>query len=423
MAKLRIYNDIDCQDNKFWYQWMGGDCVCFQDIDTFASSIPQSDDTIDMRIFCNGGSVVEGWAIYDRLRQSGKKISCTIEGKAASMATIIMLAAPKESRHAYENASLLLHNPYVPGWALGDQLNARDLENQAEEMRMWQDKMVDAYVERCGCDREEIQSLMDKDIFIDTKEAIRLGLIADTLPAVSASGKNHISSFINSKQKNPKAMAKENEEVKVKASLLDKVLAKLGIKSLDEFEDKEPQASASNAVKAMELNTADGQVLTVEREEGDPQVGDKASPDGTFEMPDGKTIVVENGVITDIQAASGGGDGKGSEGGEGSADDDATAKLQNQVAELTKELDDTKAQLATAQRLAKSKEDLRILNAVKMAGGADKVLGSIASHYTPATRQPSGKGAENSVSARESEVQSIREKVKALRSRKGAHKE
>ena len=27
MAKLRIYNDIDSQDNKFWYQWLGGDCV------------------------------------------------------------------------------------------------------------------------------------------------------------------------------------------------------------------------------------------------------------------------------------------------------------------------------------------------------------------------------------------------------------
>ena len=100
MAKLRIYNDIDSQDNKFWYQWWGSDCVCFQDIDVFAASIPENDDTIDMRIFCNGGSVVEGWAIYDRLRQSGKKITCTIEGKAASMATIIMLAAPKESRKA-----------------------------------------------------------------------------------------------------------------------------------------------------------------------------------------------------------------------------------------------------------------------------------------------------------------------------------
>lgn len=238
--------------------------MCFQDIDVFAASIPEDDDTIDMRIFCNGGSVVEGWAIYDRLRQSGKKITCTIEGKAASMATIIMLAAPKESRKAYENAAFLLHNPWV-GWCLGDQLNAKDLKNQSEEMQMWQDKMVDAYVERCECDREEIQALMDKDIFINTSEALRLGLISSTVPALSASAsKRNIEQFINSKQQNPKAMEKKTE---VKASLLDKILAKLGVKSLEEAEQAVAEPQAKVEPKAMELNTADGQTLTVEREE------------------------------------------------------------------------------------------------------------------------------------------------------------
>lgn len=420
MAKLRIYNDIDSQDNKFWYQWFGGDCVCFQDIDAFAASIPKDDDTIDMRIFCNGGSVVEGWAIYDRLRQSGKKITCTIEGKAASMATIIMLAAPKESRKAYENAAFLLHNPWIPGWCLGDQLNAKDLKNQGEEMQMWQDKMVDAYVERCGCDREEIQALMDKDIFISTSEALRLGLISSTVAPISASAsKRNIEQFINSKQ-NPKAMEKKTE---VKASLLDKILAKLGVKTLEEAEQAvaEPQAKVVEP-KAMELNTADGQTLTVEREEGDPQVGDKASPDGTFEMPDGKTIVVEDGVITDIQTA----DNTDNEGGEGgsasSTDNDTVAKLQQQVAALKQQLSDTKAQLASAQKLAKSKEDMRILNAVKMAGGAEKVLAGFSSHYQPSQRQPSGKGAGEQVDVK-ADAKTISEKVKAYRFKKRPSKD
>ena len=423
MAKLRIYNDIDSQDNKFWYQWWGSDCVCFQDIDAFAASIPKDDDTIDMRIFCNGGSVVEGWAIYDRLRQSGKKISCTVEGKAASMATIIMLAAPKESRKAYENAAFLLHNPWVPGWCLGDQLNAKDLKNLGEEMQMWQDKMVDAYVERCGCDREEIQALMDKDIFICTSEALRLGLISSTVAPISASAsKRNIEQFINSKQQNPKAMEKKTE---VKASLLDKILAKLGVKTLEEAEQAVEEPQAKVEPKAMELNTADGQTLTVEREEGDPQVGDKASPDGTFEMPDGKTIVVEDGVITDIQTADDT-DNEGDEGGDGgsasSTDNDTVANLKQQVAALKQQLSDTKAQLAGAQKLAKSKEDMRILNAVKMAGGAEKVLAGYSSHYQPAQRQPSGKGAGEQVDVK-ADAKTISEKVKAFRSKKHPSKD
>lgn len=425
MAKLRIYNDIDSQDNKFWYQWWGSDCVCFQDIDVFAASIPKDDDTIDMRIFCNGGSVVEGWAIYDRLRQSGKKITCTVEGKAASMATIIMLAAPKESRKAYENAAFLLHNPWVPGWCLGDQLNAKDLKNQGEEMQMWQDKMVDAYVERCECDREEIQALMDKDIFISTSEALRLGLISSTVAPISASAsKRNIEQFINSKQQNPKAMEKKTE---VKASLLDKILAKLGVKTLEEAEQAVAEPQAKVEPKAMELNTADGQTLTVEREEGDPQVGDKASPDGTFEMPDGKTIVVEDGVITDIQTADDEEpDNEGGEGGDGgsasSTDNDTVAKLKQQVAALKQQLNDAKAQLAGAQKLAKSKEDMRILNAVKMAGGAEKVLAGYSSHYQPAQRQPSGKGAGEQVDVK-ADAKTISEKVKAYRFKKRPSKD
>lgn len=406
------------QDDKFWYSWWGLEGVCYQDIDTFAASIPKDDDTIDMRIFCNGGSVIEGWAIYDRLRQSGKKITCIIEGKAASMATIIMLAAPKENRRAYENASLLVHNPWVPSWALGEQLTAKDLENQAEEMRTWQNKMVDAYVERCECDRDEIQALMDKNIFIDTKKAIELGLISSTVPAISASASKCVSSFINTKKSNPKAMEKKTE---VKASLLDKILAKLGVKTLEEAEEavKEPQAKTEPV--AMELNTSDGQTLTVEREEGEPQVGDKASPDGTFEMPDGKTIVVEEGVITDIQTADGGDDDTddGGDGGEGSAstDDDTVAKLQSQVSALQKQLTKVKAQLASAQKMAKSKDELRILNAVKMAGG-EKVLANISSHYQPPKRQPSGKGAGNNVDPVAEGKDAIKAKLEKLHGKK-----
>lgn len=287
-------------------------------------------------------------------------------------------------------------------------------------MQMWQDKMVDAYVERCECDRDEIQALMDKDIFINTSEALRLGLISSTVPALSASAsKRNIENFINSKQQNPKAMEKKTE---VKASLLDKIFAKLGVKTLEEAEQvvEEPQAKAEP--KAMELNTSDGQVLTVEREEGDPQVGDKASPDGTFEMPDGKTIVVEDGVITDIQTAddeeTDDTDNEGGEGGKGgsasSTDNETVAKLKQQVAALKQQLNDTKAQLAGAQKLAKSKEDMRILNAVKMAGGAEKVLAGYSSHYQPAQRQPSGKGAGDNVNPVEEGKNAIKERLAKL---------
>lgn len=108
----------------------------------------------------------------------------------------------------------------------------------------------------------------------------------------------------------------------------------------------------------MELSTADGATLTIEREEGDPQVGDAASPDGEHVMPDGSTIVVAGGVITEIRPAE-----------EEEGDEDKDAR----IAELERQLEEAKAQ-------AKSANDLKILNAVKMAGG-EKFLAKHCSSY------------------------------------------
>lgn len=63
--------------------------VTFQTIDDFLSSISEDDKTIDIHIHCRGGNVIEGWAIYDALRHSGKEISATIDGECSSMATIV----------------------------------------------------------------------------------------------------------------------------------------------------------------------------------------------------------------------------------------------------------------------------------------------------------------------------------------------
>ena len=427
MAKLRIYSDIVDESEKFWYEWYGQEATCYKDIETFTASIPKDDDTIDMRIFCNGGNVVEGWAIYDRLRLSGKKITCTIEGKACSMATIIMLAAPKEARHAYENASILVHNPWIPCWGLGSTVGAKELENAAEEMRMWQDKMVDLYVERCGCDRDEIQALMDKDIFISVDRAIELGLVADKLPPISASSASSKSIINNINKKNPKAMAKENDEKKivVKGSLLHQILAKLGIKAegdddaqaVNDNTDTAPEGSDDTTANGMELETSDGDTITVEREEGEPQVGDKASPDGTFNMPDGKAITIKDGEITNIE--SGSDDGEGSDNGEGAEgsdnDSDTVAQLQEQVNALTAERDELKAKLDKAEKNAKTSEDKRILNAIKMAGGAQKVLGGIGSDYQPSQRTPQGKNASKKADAQsnvEADAKAILAKIR-----------
>ena len=354
MAVLKIFNDIQSENEKKACQfWGDAEGVCFKDVDEFVAGMDADDN------------VIEGWGIYDKLRSTGKEITTIVEGNAASMATVIMMAAPKERRKAYSSAQILVHNPWICPYSFDYSMTADELRKAADDLQAQQDKILNLYVERCECDREEMQALMNENKYIDTTRAKELGLIGEIIAPASASAKKGVK-FNNKKNK---AMAKE-EKVEVKASLMSKILAKLGIKSIDEFE-----------VNGMDLSTADGQTLTIEREEGEPQVGDKASPDGEFKMPDGSTIVVSEGVITDIK--------KDSDPAASAEDDDKVAELEKKVEDLEAEVDELKSQLEAANAKAKTTEELRILNAVKIAGG-EKALAKLSSSYQPQGRKPSG---------------------------------
>ncbi len=370
MAVLKIFNDIQTEKEKCNSKFFGeAEGICYKDVDEFCEQIPEDDNKIDVRLHCNGGSCTEGWAIYDRLRATGKEITCTVEGNAASMATVILMAAPKERRKAYASAEICVHNPWISSWGLSDIVTADDLDKAAKDLRDIQEKMLNLYVERCECDKDEMQALMNEDKYIGVNEAIRLGLIGEVIAPVSAKKQGAV---FNNKSKNK--MAKEEKKVEVKASLIDRALAKLGIKNLDEL------------AKGMDLSTSDGQMLTVEREEGEPQVGDKATPDGEFMMPDGKTIVVADGVITDIKTDANGSNEDGENG-------DRIEELEQEVEDLKKRIEELEQEKNDAQAKAKTTDELRILNAVKMAGG-EKALSQITSNYKPQQRKPEGKNAQ-----------------------------
>jgi ATP-dependent Clp protease protease subunit len=337
MAVLKIYNDIADEESKNMKLWFTGvDSTCFKDIDEFLASVSEEDKTIDLRLNCRGGSVSEGWAIYDKLRDSGKEIAVTVEGICASMATVLLLSAPKGKRTAMPNAELLIHDPYIPEYTLEDAYRAEDLRAIADSLEADTNKLLDLYVERTGADRAELQAIMDEDKRMSVSEAKRLGFI-DEIKVPSTAKESNNSNFKNMKEK-----------VTVGKGWLDRILAKAGYAKMEDVPE----------VVNMELSTADGATLTIEREEGDPQVGDAASPDGEHVMPDGSTIVVAGGVITEIRPAE-----------EEEGDEDKDAR----IAELERQLEEARAQ-------AKSANDLKILNAVKMAGG-EKFLAKHCSSY------------------------------------------
>lgn len=350
MAILKIHSDIvDEETRVVRLMWTGIDGTSFSTVDAFIDSIPKNDNEIEIRLNCEGGNIFEGWSIYDKLRATGKEISAIIEGKCASMASILLLAASKERRSGYTNSKLCIHKPLVLA-NKGCTMRSNDLRQMADDLDRENEKFLDLYVERTGADREQLQSLMEEDRYVDMDQAKELGFVSTILLPLSASKKDH--SNINN-------MAKTGENVEVSQSLFAKMLAKLGYAKIED-------AEAAFKKVALDLSTADGSTLTVEREEGEPQVGDTASPDGEHLMPDGSTIVVEGGVITEIRDP------------EEENNNDKLDAANARIAELEAELTSLRAQ-------AKSQDEFVILNKVKTMGGLEG-LKKIASSYVPDAR-------------------------------------
>lgn len=345
MAKLFINKDIASDADKMRYWLTGEDSISFSDIQYFIDWMPSDDNRIDVEIHSCGGDCTEGYAIYDALRASGKEISCKVVGTCASMATVILLAAPAERRTAYEHASLCIHNPYADGALLKGKVTPERLESIASDLRAEKEKMLSLYVERTGQAREVLEAQMESDSWFTPGKAIELGFISSIVPAISAKKE-----VIN---QNPIVMGKTEKEVKVQSSLLDRLLRKCGYAKIEDV-----------PAVALTLTTSTGEELTVEREEGDIQVGDPASPDGEHVLEDGRTVVVQDGVITEIR--------------EPSSEEDVEA-LKAQVEEL-------KAENAELKKNAKTEDEISVLAEVEKAGGIDKLKRAAASKYVPSGR-------------------------------------
>ena len=374
MAILKLYNPIMTEEGAEMMRWCGSDGVCFKDIDEFLASIASDDDTIDLRLHCEGGSVTEGWAIVDKLRASGKKITATVEGVCASMATVVLLAASE--RKAYPHASLLIHEPYIPEYTLADAYRAEDLQKMADSLNAETQKILDFYVERTGADRAELEALMKEDKFVDMERAKELGFISEILPAMSAKSRTPKAHAKWNNHQNSNNMAENKTKV---AELLTALGEALGL--------SQPKAVA------YELTTESGDTITIDKPEGeDPAEGDTASPNGEHKMPDGTTIVVEKGVITKIKPAE-------EQTEETPGENEELAQANARIAELEAELSNAKAEAESAKAQAKTKEEMEILNLVTIAGGKEW-LAQAKSNYKPSKRNASTNSEKQSIVAK-----------------------
>jgi ATP-dependent Clp endopeptidase proteolytic subunit ClpP len=136
---------------------------------------------IHLRVNSPGGNVFDGLAIYNTLLAHGATVTAQVDGIAASIAGVILMAASKIS--IAENALIMIHNPFVA--TAGD---AEDMRKMAETLDKVKSSMVTAYRRHAKKSKNEIAAMMDAETWMDADEAMDAGFADRVLSAGEDAG-------------------------------------------------------------------------------------------------------------------------------------------------------------------------------------------------------------------------------------------
>lgn len=152
--ELLLYGDI------------GTDVTARGVVDALAS-MPRN-APLSIRINSGGGSVFEGFAAYGALARWGGRKTVTIDGIAASMASLLAMAGDDIAMPA--TSWLMLHEPF--GAAGG---RADELRNFADLLDRLRAQMVTIYATRTGRDPAAIVAMLAAETWLDADQALALG--------------------------------------------------------------------------------------------------------------------------------------------------------------------------------------------------------------------------------------------------------
>ena len=128
----------------------------------------------DIQFYINspGGSVTDGFAIYDTMQYIKCDVSTICVGMAASMGAFLLSAGTKGKRIALPNSEIMIHQPLG-----GYQGQATDIEIHAKRMLELKEKLTRIMADNCGRDYEIVRADCERDNFMTAEQAKEYGLI------------------------------------------------------------------------------------------------------------------------------------------------------------------------------------------------------------------------------------------------------
>ena len=128
----------------------------------------------DIHFYINspGGSVTDGFAIYDTMNYVKCDVATYCIGMAASMGAFLLAGGTKGKRFALPNAEIMIHQP--SGGARGQ---ATEIEIVAKNILRTKERLNRILAENTGQPIEQIAEDTDRDNYMSAEEALEYGLI------------------------------------------------------------------------------------------------------------------------------------------------------------------------------------------------------------------------------------------------------
>jgi len=212
---------------------------------------------ITVHINSTGGDVFQGQAIYTALKNYSGKVTVKIEGLAASMATIIALAADKVEMTS--NSLFMIHSPMSNVFG-----NKSQMRKQINALEKVETTMLSVYKAKTNISEDEIEQMMARETWLSAHEALELGFVDEVLGAVKVVARYDLSGYQNKTPEqilntlninNPKEKSTMSEDLKTwfVGQISD-------LKNMITGNAEEPQVKTEETVQEPTAETATEQV-------------------------------------------------------------------------------------------------------------------------------------------------------------------
>lgn len=134
----------------------------------------------DLTVVVNsgGGDVFAGLAIYNALREFNHSVTVRVDGLAASIASVVCMAADKVIMSP--GSMMMIHKPWT--MVIGD---VNDLDKTKEILQGIEDSIIPIYASRTGLESDKIEELLDAETWLTAEQAVEMGFADELIEAKS----------------------------------------------------------------------------------------------------------------------------------------------------------------------------------------------------------------------------------------------